>query len=318
MKSGHFDSARELLISLVKDRPTPQLLRLLAHAEEGSGQFTQASHEYQLAANAERSEENLFGVGYELILAGSPAEAANAFRAGAKLYPKSITLLIGIGAAEFLQGHTAESLLWFLQATDLDPTDPRPYSFLSSASAMSPGEDDRVRSRLKRFLKLAPDNPQAFYFYGLNLFEGRSEDPSASTTHSIEALFKRAIVLDPNFAPAHYQLGALYAEHRDYNKAVQEYEAAVRLDPDLKEGHYRLATAYRHSGHPDLADHEMHLFQQISDKQDRGISIEQFVSVLERSKSDGSKPDRPEPDRPEPVQAKPHSPGAQCPARVPQ
>jgi tetratricopeptide (TPR) repeat protein len=285
IKSGQFDSARELLISLAEGQPTPQMYRLLARADEGSGQFTQASHEYQLAANADPSEENLFGVGYELILAGSPAEAANAFRAGAKLYPKSIALLIGIGAAKFLQGQTADSLLLFLQATDLDPTDPRPYSFLSSASTVSPVESDRVRSRLKRFLDLAPDNPQASYLYGLNLLEGRGKQPSAFDINGIMALFQRAIVLDPNFARAHYQLGVLHAEHGDYNDAVREYEAAVRLAPDLKEAHYRLAGAYRHTGHPELASHEMQLFQQIRDREDRGISIEQFVSVLGRSEA---------------------------------
>ena len=287
MKNGQFEAARELLTGLAAGQGESQTHSLLARAEEGSGMFARASEEYQIAAKGDPSPENLFGVGYELILAGMPRDAGKAFRAGLAQHPRSIQLLSGAGAAEFLQGHAAEGIVSFLQATDLAPSDPRPYSFLSSASGVSGVEGERVRSAFKRFRELVPENAQASYFYGLNLLGQRGKDGGAVDLKMVEELFKQAIMLDPNFAKAHFQLGGLYAERGDFVAAAREYEATVRLAPELREAHYRLAGAYRHTGRDELAAREMRLFEQARERPDSetgtaGMSIEQFVSVIDR------------------------------------
>ena len=73
--TGQFDSARHVLTELVSKRHDPATYELLAQADEGAGKFLQASQDYQLAADVESNDEDLFGVGYELILAGSPSGA---------------------------------------------------------------------------------------------------------------------------------------------------------------------------------------------------------------------------------------------------
>ena len=57
--------------------------RLSAKVEEGSGHFAKASEEYLIAAEQDPSEENIFGEGYELILAGRPMDAAEVYLAQA-------------------------------------------------------------------------------------------------------------------------------------------------------------------------------------------------------------------------------------------
>ena len=312
--AGQFDAARGLQIGLIAQRESPEAHVLLARADEGSGLFTQASQEYELAAKTDPSEDNLFGVGYELILGGLPADAAKAFHIGVQKYPRSITLLIGVGVADFLQGHADESLLSFLKATDIDPADPRSYPLLSSASSSSGAESDRVRASFKRFLDLRPDNAQANYFYALDLMAARAtavetDNDAASARSSaqssaqssarsssqssapadsirVETLLKRAVQLDSNFAEAHLQLGSLYSRRGEYERAVPEFEVAVGLVPSLKEAHYRLALAYRHVGRTELAAHEMKLFQEARERQVAPIgneSIQRFISVLNRS-----------------------------------
>ena len=111
IQNGQFDSAGELLDSLAQSHDDAEIHNLLARADEGSGKFKQASQQYSVAAKEAPSEENLFGAGYELILAGLPADAAREFEAGLRRYPTSIRLLVGAGAAEFLQGKTLEGTL---------------------------------------------------------------------------------------------------------------------------------------------------------------------------------------------------------------
>ncbi len=282
LQSGEFENARKTLSPLENRDTTPEAHQLLARAAEGSGMFQQAAQEYRAAYNMESSEESLFGEGYELILAGSPAEGNIAFEAGVKRYPQSIALRVGAGTAQFLLGNTSTALRCFLDAADIDPTDPRPYPFVASASGISHDEEERVRNSFKRYLDRKPDSGLANYFYALAL----SRESGGVDAGRIETLLKRAIQLDPNLAKAHLQLADLYAQRDDYADAVPEYEAAVRLAQGLNEVHYRLAMAYKHIGRTEQSAREMEIFQLSKQRQaeanaGQGIDIAQFISVMD-------------------------------------
>lgn len=292
LTSGQFDAAHELLSPLPEHRKDAGFHRRLARADEGLGQFTQAAEEYQIAAEKDPSEENSFGIGYELILAGQPDAAAKAFNAGLVHHPSSITLLIGAGAAEFLKGHSSVAVKIFLQAADLNPSDPRPYSFLAGGSEISGAQGEEVRASLKRHLELSPGDGEAYYLYALGLLHGNGYGVVIDNNR-VESLLKQAITLDPGLAKAHFQLGTVYAHRNDYESAAREFEATVKLAPDMKEAHYRLASAYRKAGQTQAAEREMKLFREARDSSKAlngygGISIEQFISVVDRPRSNAA------------------------------
>ena len=283
LRAGRFDAARQLLTSsVVQERPA--MYRLVARADEGTGKFTEASHAYQLAADQDPTEENLFGAGYELILAGLPRDAEQAFAAGLKRSPRSLKLLIGLGSAQFLEGRAAESIQTLLRAVDLDPADPRPYAFLSGATSTAHDDAERVHVAFERFLIVAPDNPRASYYLALAMLHEPNAD-QATNRSRIEALLKRAILLDPVLPDAHFQLGVLYERQGDYQAAAQELEKELSLSPNLKEAHYRLVIAYRQTGRMDLSAKEMQRFREAQErspaqKASMGVDIDQFISVL--------------------------------------
>jgi tetratricopeptide (TPR) repeat protein len=284
IRNSQFESARNLLTTLTTNQRDPELHGLLARAFEGSGMFRQASEQYQLAAKDQPTTGNLLGVGYELILDGSPDDAARAFESGLQIHPESIELLIGAGTAKFLQHGISEGNLYFLRASNLDPSDPRPYAFLASASKLQGPESGQVLDSLQRFLELAPDNPDACYYYAVCLWNRRGDGTTSTDLDKIEALLGRAIQLNPGFGKAHFQLGALYFERENYSAAVREYETTLRIAPDNNEAHYRLASAYKRTGQTALAAQEVRIFEENKRKQTvveaNGISIEQFVSVI--------------------------------------
>jgi len=281
LKTGQFDAAQKALTQAVGVQGDPEIERLLARADEGTGKFVEASREYQLAAKQDPSEENLFGTGYELILAGLVKDAALAFEAGLKRYPRSIQLLIGLGSAQFFEGHASESVQTLLNAVQLNAADPRPYPFLAQASGISSEDVERVHGAFEHFLSIAPGDLHAGYYLALNLLHHPGADHETNERR-VEALLQQAIVLDPGLADAHFQLGVLYGRRGDYQRAAAELETAIRLSPNLKEAHYRLAIAYRQTGRMDLSAKEMQRFREAQEPQKpgMGVSIDQFISVF--------------------------------------
>ena len=283
LQAGQFAAARQMLLSPAVPKK-PAIYRLLAQADEGSGKFTEAADAYRLAAAQDPGEENLFGAGYELILAGLPADAERAFISGVQQAPRSIQLLIGLSSAQFVAGHTAASIESLLAAIDLNPADARPYPFLSAAASTTHEHGEQVRAAFERYVRLQPDHALAAYDLALHLLQ-KSTAIDVTESRRIEGLLKRAILLDPSLADAHYQLGVLYERQQNYAAAAHELENALHLSPGLQEAHYRLAMVYRQTGHMDLSAQELKQFRDAQPaapvgKAGTGIAIEQFISVL--------------------------------------
>lgn len=78
------------------------------------------------------------------------------------------------------------------------------------------------------------------YQRGLTLLASTGQEAGA------EAALRKAIQIDPQFAPPHNALGQLWAWSGTHTREeiVAEFEAAVRLDPHFAEAHYNLGRIY--------------------------------------------------------------------------
>jgi tetratricopeptide (TPR) repeat protein len=63
-----------------------------------------------------------------------------------------------------------------------------------------------------------------------------------------EALCRQALTLNPAFARAHHQLGAILECQGKRDQALSSYKKAIQLQPDFAEAHYFLANALRGTG----------------------------------------------------------------------
>ena len=286
-----FDRARVLVTGLSSERLAAfderRALRLLAHIDEGTGNFAAASLQYHRLASIEPSADNSFAEGYELILAGQPEAAAIVYRKGLGLYPGSPALLIGAGTTEFLGGHTLEAITLFLHAAETDPADPRPYPFLAATSSVAAGEGERVRvlAALEHHLTLAPRDAPAHLALAVVLLHGpQAIQPSIGGR--AEAELRQALGIDPALADAHFQLGTLLARQGADEEAIRELQLAVQLDPERREAHYHSAQALRKVGQTEAAAREMQRFQETraTDAAD-GTDVRQFLSVMKQPAS---------------------------------
>ena len=261
--TGKLGETRQTVQALVRIKDIGELHNLLGQIEEKDGKFVAAANEFQIAAHMDPSDDNMFDWGSELLLHRTYEPAIEVFQQASQRYPDSPRLKIGLGMALYSRGKYDEAVRALLAASDLSPSDPRCYSFLSKAYDSSPNQAEDVIQRFRRYADLQPGNALAQYYYAMSLWKGkRSEDSGADLT-AVETLLQKAIALDESLPEAHVQLGNLYADQHEYAKSVPEYVRALELNPNLSDAHYRLGQDYVHVGQKDQAQKEFEVYQKL-------------------------------------------------------
>ena len=261
--TGQLAEARQLVQGLLQKKNTGELHNLLGQIEEKDGKFVAAANEFEAAAHADPSEDNLFDWGSELLLHRTYEPAIEVFRAASQRYPTSARFLIGLGMALYARGLYEDAVKALLTAADLNPSDARCYLFLSRAYDSSPSQADEVIQRFQRYAGLEPNNALAQYYYAMSLWKGKRVAGSGLDIQEVESLLKKSIALNGTIPEVHMQLGNLYADQHQFERSIPEYVRALELNPNLPDAHYRLGTDYVHMGQKDRAQAEFAVYQKL-------------------------------------------------------
>ncbi len=250
IQAGDLDTAQEQLEQMSAKDDTARLHSLLGELEERRGKASGAVHEYYRAAQIEPSESNIFDLANSLLqhkqYAGYLPESVKYFRFGVSKYPQSSKLLVGLGVALYASQEYDEAVKVLCAAVDLDPSDPRPVTFLGMARRVSPDLAGQVNERLRAFAKQYPENAAASYEYAMSLWDGGGKQ--GQNIPDIERLLQRAVRLEPRWYEPHYQLGLVYGTAQRYTDAIREMRRAAELEPDFKPAHFQLAMLYKRVG----------------------------------------------------------------------
>ncbi len=268
----------------------------LAEIEEREGRPLEAVKEYQRAAEMETTEPHLFAWGAELLLHHAPEPAIEVFAKGHRLYPQSSRMMLGLGAAWYAERSKEQAVQIFLQACDLNPSDPTPYLFLGRLQMTEQVVPPGWTEKMKRFVSLRPENAMAHYLYAVALIK---EGGHPDHLDEAEEQLQTAIKLDSRLGEAYLQLGIVRINREDFSGAITALQKAVELMPLPDEAHYRLAQAYRRLGNTEKANREIAQFKQISDQKSAEAErerheIPQFVYTL-REQNPVSQPSSPSP-----------------------
>ena len=288
--TGDYEHARSDARSLLTTRDKTQqeqaeLHHLLADVDEKLGDPLEAVREYQRAADLNPSEVNLFDWGAELLLHHATEPAIEVFTKGNHLFPRSVRLLVGLGASWYSNGSYDQAAQRFCEASDVSPDDPNPYLFMGRIQAAETTSSPAINQQLARFVRLQPQNPWANYYYAVSLQKRRKTPEDVEDLNQVMSLLQTAIHLDPKLGLAYLQLGIVYSEQRDFSEAILAYQSAIAATPTLEEAHYRLARAYKQAGEPSKAHAEMQAYEDISKEQEQEIErrrheLQQFVYQL--------------------------------------
>ncbi len=283
LKSGDLKQADASAQSLLAGNDRAEAHALLAEIKEAEGNPVDAVKQYQRAAEMDPSEAHLFSWGAELLLHRAYEPAAEVFAKGHRDYPKSIRMLVGMGAAAYSQDLNDRAARWLLEASAIDPSDPRPYLFLGKVQEVAKSEPAEWVAAFERFATLQPENAQAHYFYAVALAKQHRGQADFAARG---AQLNRAIALDPKFGDAYLELGLLQTEKREYAKAVASLQKAVELTPFPDQAHLRLAQVYREMGETQKARKESELYNEVSVRKKEQLAQErkalgQFVYTMQ-------------------------------------
>jgi tetratricopeptide (TPR) repeat protein len=283
---GNFSPAREYVKKIQAHKDSADLHRLAGELDEKLSDPLAAVQEHEQAVRMDPSEQNYFEWGSELLLHRAVWQAAEVFRNGARLYPKSSRMLTALGASLFAAALYNEAALRLCDASDLNPTDPQPHIFMGKIETEAPAPLPCVEQKLSRFLQMQPESALANYLYAMAVWKRQQQRPDPVALQQVETLLTKTIQINPHCADAYLQLGILYSSQHNYQKAIGFYTKAIEADPQSGEAHYRLGVAYDRTGEPAKAKTEFALHDEIEKQKAAAVErqrreIKQFLVVLQ-------------------------------------
>jgi tetratricopeptide (TPR) repeat protein len=283
-KEGKSQFAIELLEHTVEQQPNAELYDLLASLEEGAGLYVQAVRHYQKAVDRDpEKEQYYFDLGAEYLVHLTLGPALEVFRVGSQKFPASPRLHVGNGLAQFALRQYDDAADAFMDALEIDPSSPDAFlAWNALPTFVAVAAWERIEPRLRNLAERFPENPQAVFCYAQALFHQGVASNHADGLDLAQPLLEKVVRLNPRWALARLELGAVYAQRKQSEKAVASFLEAIRLDPNSEMAHYKLGQIYRDLNQLTLAERELDLYRKLArnhrDQMARNRSaIRQFV-----------------------------------------
>ena len=138
-------------------------------------------------------------------------------------------------------GRYGEAIEKLEEAHRLLPDDPDIMITLGGALIMA-GKWNRAERFLQQAVEAHPENPRLWLNLAAAILGRLELSPRDRQDRAIEA-YEKAIALDPVAPSAHYNVGLIYAERKDWDQAIRWFEDAVRANPADKDARWWLARA---------------------------------------------------------------------------
>ena len=191
----------------------------------------------------ERNYRRLIDKGEVALAAGNTSAAIEAFSGAVALKSDSMLGYLRRGEAYRRRRELDDALRDLLQASELDPTAPRPLELLGDVNA-SLLRYDRAAARYQAYLAIDDQSPRVLYKLGLVRY--RAGQPAEGV-----AVLRKALTLNPRFAEAEYVLGLCLRDVHRNAEALAALTRAVDLTPALLPAREELAELYGRLGRVD-------------------------------------------------------------------
>ena len=110
----------------------------------------------------------------------------------------------------------------------------------------SPSEYELAERNFETAIEIKTDYDECHYFFGKLLAKGEKMNKDGTLViepqlDRANEQFNEAIRINPKNYKAHYQLGLLLYQQKDYLAAFDSLQEVIKINPQFAEGHYQLA-----------------------------------------------------------------------------
>lgn len=127
------------------------------------------------------------------------------------------------------QGRGAEAIPLLERCLELRPDDPNVLSNLASAYILA-GKHKRAVPYLERATAIEPDNPSLWANLAAAYLGKLITSTRAKQDRALEA-YRRALELDAAYPNAHYNMGLIYVDRKDWDAAHEAFTRALETNP---------------------------------------------------------------------------------------
>ena len=257
-RAGQFDKAIGPLGRNLKANPQDKLTReMLGTSYYFNKDFANAVStlkpiETTLIGNAELA----YFYGISLIQMNRNQEAVPIFGKMAEIAQNNPESLLYAAQGFMILGDYARAVKELRTVVALSPRIAK-ANYFAGQSLIRLNKYDEAEKAFSRELELDPTDVLSKYHLALTLIERKIEMQRAIT------ILEETIGLKYDYADARYQLGKIYLEKGETNKAIEQLEYAATEDANKDYIHYQLSIAYRKASRKDEADRELKRYQEL-------------------------------------------------------
>ncbi|HEX7177052.1 MAG TPA: tetratricopeptide repeat protein [Pyrinomonadaceae bacterium] len=231
-------AGRALEGALARGLEAAPIYAALAEVYEASGHVENAIPAMRLAIERDpRNESYRFRYGMLLTDTHAPAAAVVRLEEALKEFPRSSRLWFALGVAQAALNRADEAAKSFERARDLDPKFAPALAYLGMTHDVR-GRFAEAVELYERALALDDRLAAAHYLAAEAILKQAPADETRAEPH-----LKRAVELDPRFAPARVSLAKIYMRGERFEETVAQLQSAVAADPALAAAHYQLGRA---------------------------------------------------------------------------
>lgn len=162
-----------------------------------------------------------YALGNTYLASRQPADALKSYRRALQFDSKMAMIYRGLGDAQRLLGKEKEAVGSYKTALQLGYQTPETRYWLGAMLL----ETKQTEAAIRQLEEVAKETPKAEIFISIgDAYEKLKRDVSAIENYN------KAINVDSTSAVAHYKLGSVYLEQREFSKAKTAFEKAIELD----------------------------------------------------------------------------------------
>jgi len=266
-QANQFDKAIVPLARHLKVNPQDKVIREMLgtsyyfNQDYAGAVSTLKPIEGSLASNPELA----YFYGISLIQLKRNQEATSVLNNIALVSQKKPEFLFYAGQGFMILGDYARAIKELKTVVALSPSTAKANYFIGQ-SFIHLSKYDEAEKAFARELELNPTDFLSKYHLALTFIE-RKIEPEKTIS-----LLEDAIRLKFDYADPRYQLGKIYLETGDTNKAIEQLEIAAASESNKDYIHYQLSIAYRKASRKDEADRELKTYQELKAANRKGGS----------------------------------------------